>query len=128
MKEIILTLILGMGVLIASKQDKNYIVRPVYSVDSIEVLKAGNNEIQLKTISTVPNPCYQFSHIEIDETKKAENQILVNVFAKIDKNVNCISIIGKMEAVIKVPVSGVGVYKIIFVGKTKNHEISVNVK
>ena len=108
----------------ATRQDENYIVRQVYSVDSVEVLKAADNEIVLKTISMVPNPCYQFSHIE---TEQSGAKILVTVFAKKDKNVNCISIIGKMETEIKLPVSKTGEYKIIFLGKTKNNKISVMV-
>ncbi len=125
MKEILFTLILGISLIMATKQDKNFIVRPVYSVDSVRVVNVGKTEILLNTISTVPNPCYKFSHFE---SEQSENKILITVFAKIEKNVNCISIIGKMESEIKIPVSKPGSYRLIFVGKTKNHEMSVDIK
>ncbi len=125
MKEIIFTLIFGISIIMASRQDNKYIIRPVYSVDSVRVVNVGKTEILLNTISTVPNPCYKFSHFE---SEQSENKILVTVFAKIEKNVNCISIIGKMESEIKIPVSKPGSYRLIFVGKTKNHEISVDIK
>ncbi|KAA3610769.1 MAG: hypothetical protein D8M58_21245 [Calditrichaeota bacterium] len=112
----------------SSKQDKNFEIRPVYSVDSVEVLKSANEEILLKTISTAPNPCYEFSHIDLDETNIASNEIWVTVFAKKDKSVNCISVIGKMEAEFTLIVPKTGAYKVVFKGKTKNLEKYIEVK
>jgi hypothetical protein len=125
MKEIIFIIILGVSVIMTTKQDKNFIVRAVYSVDSVEVLKTTEKEIGLKIISTVPNPCYRFSHVE---TKQEDAQIQITVFAKIDKNVNCISVLGKMEAEIKIPVTKAGRYELVFVGQSKNKEIIVYVR
>ncbi len=125
MKEIIFTLILGISLIMATKQNKNFIVRPVYSVDSVRVVKVCKTEILLNTISTVPNPCYKFSHFE---SEQSENKILVTVFAKIEKNVNCISVIGTMETEIKIKVPKADIYKIIFLGKTKNLVKYVGVK
>jgi hypothetical protein len=124
MKEMVFIIILGVSVIMTTKQDKNFIVRAVYSVDSVEVLNTTEKEIRLKLISTVPNPCYQFAHIE---TKQADAQILITVFAKIDKNVNCISLLGKMEAEVTIPVTKPGKYNLIFEGQSKNKEISVEV-
>jgi len=128
MKNLIFVLFFGIALIMTSKNDKDFIVRSVYSVDSVDVIKTGKNEILLKTISTVPNPCYQFSHIETEQVKDSMDQIQVKVFAKIDKTVNCISVIGKMEAEIKIEVPKTGKYKLVFVGKSKKLEKDIEMK
>jgi len=97
----------------------------VHSVDSVRVVNAEDKTLTLSTISAVPNPCYKYSHYTLE---KAADTLFVRIFSKIEKNINCIQMIGKMEAEIIIPVENKGAYKVVFPGEFKSLEKNIEVK
>ena len=125
MRLLFLVTFLMAGIIMTGHDDKNYIIRNVYSVDSVEVLKTGSDFVKVKTLSSVPDPCYKFSHIETEITGK---NIQVKVFAKREKDVNCIQIIGRMTAEFKIKIPSPGKYTCTFRGETKSKTMEIETK
>ncbi len=98
--------------------------RIVYTVDSVEFIQKNDNTYKFRIDCTVPNPCYEFSHIEV---KQENNSLLISLFVKKEKNVNCIQVLGKLDHIIEVDVPQ-NSEKIIFKGKSnfKNFTILNN--
>lgn len=122
MRLIILVIVLMAGLIMAGKKDNQYITRLVYSVDSVEVVEQDSGFIKFRTLSSVPDPCYTFSHVD---SKITENEIAISLFARRDKDVNCIQIIGRMQAEFKIKIPSRGKYVCTFLGDTKNKSFAV---
>jgi len=112
------------GLFVMNKDNDQFEKRIVYFVESVEILKAEKGSLTVKTISSVPNPCYQFDHIE---TEQIADTIHISIFAKIDKSVNCIQVLGKMSAEFEI-VAEPGKYILYFKGKSKEIFKEVTVK
>lgn len=65
----------------------------IYSVDITESINLGQS-INFKMTCETPDPCYEFSHLEIRDTGF---DVWIKVYAKRDPKVICIQILGSIE-------------------------------
>lgn len=117
-------ILLFAGGCISGGQDDNYLVSQVYSIDSVEVFKSSGLEYSAKIKATVPNPCHEYSHIDLVKTG---DEIEVSVYSKIKKDVTCIQVLGSIEAEVSFNVESAGTYTIHFKGRSRVTDVETEI-
>ncbi|MGD9899893.1 MAG: hypothetical protein AB7T22_12280 [Calditrichaceae bacterium] len=118
-------ILLFAGGCISGGQDDNYIVSQVYSIDSVKIIKSSGLEYSAKIKAAVPNPCHEYSHIDL---VREGNDIQVLVYSKIRKDVTCIQVLGSIEAEISFKVESAGDYRIHFKGRSRVLDVEAEIK
>ena len=108
---------------VAAQEDT--LVSEVYSVNSLEVLDNSQPVLQLRTSSTVPTPCHQFSHIDVEQNG---NDVVVKTYSQTDPATVCIQVLGNIETDMTIDVGESGTYNFIFVGRSDTLETVITIQ
>lgn len=81
---------------------QQYQVRPVLSIDSVEVVSQNSHKAELKVVATVPDPCYQYDRAEFS----SDGSLLrATLLVKRPREVNCVQVLGRITVILTVPLS-----------------------
>ncbi len=105
-----------------SENDDQFRTTKVFSIDSLTVLANTNRTVSLRSHSTVPTPCYSFSHVDIDRENR---DIYINIFARARKETVCIQILGQLESETEIQVDDPGSYNFHFLGEHSNLDTTI---
>ncbi len=130
-RSVLLTAVLLISVLtlnscqnaVAAEDDN--LVSEVYSVDSLAVLDDSQPTLQLRTSSTVPTPCHEFSHIDVEQDG---NNVVVRTYSQTNPSAVCIQVLGNMETDMTIDVGEPGTYNFTFVGRSDTLETTITVQ
>lgn len=107
---------------ITGSDEPEYLVQPVPGIDSLAVLGNANGTLTLRTVSTVANPCYEFSHCEI---RRSGTDIEIAIYTRVQKDIICIQVLGSISHDIQLTVDTPGEYRLIFPGSAATVDTTI---
>lgn len=107
---------------ITGSDEPEYRVQLVPGVDSLAVLGNANGTLTLRTVSTVPTPCYEFSHREITRNGM---DIEIAIYTRVQKDIVCIQVLGSITREIQLTVDTPGEYRLIFPGSAATLDTTI---
>lgn len=107
---------------ITGSDEPEYLMQLVPRVDSLAVLGNANGTLTLHTVSTVPTPCYEFSHREITRNGM---DIEIAIYARVQKDIICIQVLGSITRDIQLTVDTPGEYRLIFPGSAATLDTTI---
>ena len=77
-------------------KDRDWMIRPAYPYEVIipDTVQLGQ-DISFEVICEVGNPCYLFSHLDINSQ---DYDVFVKIYAKIDPHAICICVVDSIKA------------------------------
>lgn len=103
-------------------RETQFVIKQVYSVDSVQVLQHDEKKAVLAVSATVPTPCYTFAHFE---QKHKDDIVEVTIYAKTDPEINCIQVLGKITCEISVDLKKAGISQILLRGLSDDYALQL---
>ena len=102
------------------ERETQFVIKQIYSVDSVRVIQHDEKKAVLSVSATVPTPCYTFAHFE---QKRRGDTVEVTIYAKTDPEINCIQVLGKITCEISVDLKKAGISQILFRGLSDDYAL-----
>lgn len=94
----------------------------VHKVDSVEIVSLTDEQVVLRTVSIVPNPCYYLHDVTQNISANALN---VRIMAAIDKETICVTILGQLETNITLNRKGLNQLPVTFAGQIADFDTTL---